>query len=79
MAQAARTDLCPILPRIDVPALLMAGANDTLTSPELMKQMADQIPDARFRVIPDAAHMINLENTEAFNGELFAFLNELRE
>jgi pimeloyl-ACP methyl ester carboxylesterase len=36
--------------------------------------MAALIPDARFKVIEEAGHMLNWDNTEQFNGEVLAFL-----
>lgn len=78
LAQAARTDICPILQEINVPVLLMAGADDSLTPPGMMKKMAGSIPGARFKEISNAAHMANLENVEEFNRELLAFLGGLR-
>lgn len=77
LAQAARTDLCRMLFQIDVPTLVMVGAEDSLSTPDMMETMAESIPNAHFRVIPEAAHVSNLENTEEFNRELQAFLRSL--
>ncbi len=77
LAQAARTDICPIMPEINIPVLLLAGTEDLLTPPGMMEKMAGRIPGSRFKEIPDAAHMSNLENTEAFNRELLDFLGKL--
>jgi 3-oxoadipate enol-lactonase len=39
--------------------------------------MTDQIPNARLTVIPQAAHLANLEQPEAFNQIVMAFAAEL--
>ncbi len=77
LAQAARTDLCPWLPAISVPTLLVAGAEDVISPPEVMKEMLRLIPSARMAVIPSAGHVPNLENTPEFDAVLSGFLGEL--
>ena len=39
--------------------------------------MADQIPNARLAIIPNAAHLANLEQPEAFNHIVATFASEL--
>jgi pimeloyl-ACP methyl ester carboxylesterase len=39
--------------------------------------MAKHITDARLAVLAEAAHLSNLENPEAFNTAMHAFLNEI--
>lgn len=77
LAQAARTDLCPVLPEIRVPVLVIVGTEDSLTTPDTMEKMAGRIPSSRFRAIPGAAHVSNLENPAVFNSELSDFLKRL--
>jgi pimeloyl-ACP methyl ester carboxylesterase len=36
--------------------------------------MVDRLPNARLEVIPQAGHMANFENTDAFNEALVHFL-----
>jgi pimeloyl-ACP methyl ester carboxylesterase len=64
------------LPNIDVPVLIIVGANDT---PFLAGSdyMAAKIPNARKVVIPDAGHASNIDQPEAFNRAVLAFLQEI--
>jgi 3-oxoadipate enol-lactonase len=55
------------LPRVSAPTLLLVGADDPATSPEEARLLAAGIPDARVTVIPGAAHLLNVEQPEAFN------------
>ncbi len=74
LALAARTDTTPALPAMNLPALVLVGEHDTLTPPTDAQAMARAVPDAALHVIPDAAHMSNLENPAAFNEHLLGFL-----
>lgn len=71
---AARHDATGDLPSISVPTLVMAGAEDTITPPAVGRKMAAAIPDGSFVEIPDAGHLSNLENPEAFNRSLAEYL-----
>jgi len=54
-------DARPELPRITVPTLVLAGAEDPATPVELVREVADGIPGARFVVLPHAAHLLTAE------------------
>jgi 3-oxoadipate enol-lactonase len=71
---AARADSREMLPKIAVPTLVLVGEEDVLTPPEESKAMAAAIPGARLEVIPRAGHLANLENPDAVNAALRAFL-----
>lgn len=60
-----------------VPALVLAGAEDTLTPPDEARKMASSLPNARFHVIPGAGHLSCLENPTDFNTVLVDFLAEV--
>ncbi|KAB2920672.1 MAG: alpha/beta hydrolase [Bacteroidetes bacterium] len=77
MALAARTDTTAALPGIVCPTLILVGEKDQLTPPAAAQAMKERIPNARLHVIPQAAHMSNLENPESFNGHLKEFLSSL--
>lgn len=49
------------LARIVAPTLVVAGAQDPATPPEMMKQLADGIAGAQFHVVEPAAHLANAE------------------
>ena len=74
IALAARTDSTPSLYNIKVPTLILVGQHDNLTPPSASHAMKEKIPNAEIHILPDAAHMSNLENTEEFNKYLLSFL-----
>lgn len=77
IAMRDRPDSTPILPYLSIPALVVVGSEDTLTPPEEARALAGGLPDARFRLIPGAGHLSNIENPAAFNGALVEFLAEV--
>lgn len=74
---AARPDVTDQLGQIDLPTLLIVGADDALTPVDEMRRMSQAIPHARFAVIPDSGHLSPLENPRAFNAALAEFLDGL--
>jgi 3-oxoadipate enol-lactonase len=74
---ATRRDATADLAGINVPTLVVVGEHDGLTPPAVARSLADRIPGAALEVIPDAGHVSNLENAEAFNRALAAFLATL--
>jgi 3-oxoadipate enol-lactonase len=72
---AARPDSRATLPGIAVPTLVLVGAEDVLTPPDEAKAMASALPGARLEVVPRAGHLANLENPDAVNAALRAFLS----
>jgi 3-oxoadipate enol-lactonase len=78
MAIAERPDSTPLLAQITCPTLVLVGQHDVLTTPEENKRIADGIKNARFEVIPEAGHMSNLEQPEAFNRAVAMFLEGIR-
>lgn len=77
LAQAARTDTSDTLERINMPAMVIVGERDSITPPDVAQSMHQRIPNSEFHVIPDAAHVTNLENPEVFNEHLTMFLEKL--
>lgn len=63
---------------IRVPVLVLVGEDDTLTPPASSRRLAAAIPDARLVVLPRAGHLSNIEQPEAFNRAVAAFLEGLR-
>jgi 3-oxoadipate enol-lactonase len=60
---------------IRCPAALMAGSEDGVHLAE-MRSMAEGMPGVRFAEIPAAAHLANLDNPDAFNKTVSAFLSD---
>ncbi len=64
------------LSRIAAPALVVVGAEDRayLRAAEVM---AAKLPAATHVVIPDAGHIVNIEQADAFNAAVASFLEKL--
>jgi 3-oxoadipate enol-lactonase len=77
-AMRERPDSTPLLGKIEVPALVIGGEGDALSSPEVMGAMAEKIPDSRHVTLPGAGHLSNLEAPGDFNAALKEFLEELQ-
>lgn len=71
-----RPDSRPGLAGIGVSTLVVAGGGDTLTPPDLAEEMAERIPGAALRIIPDAGHLPPLETPAAVNELLKAWLDD---
>ena len=54
-------DLSAAVARISVPTLVVVGAEDKSTSPDLVRATADHIPGARFEVITGAGHIPSID------------------
>lgn len=76
-AMRDRADSRELLAGIGVPTLVMGGAEDALTPPDVMQALADGIPGARFVAIPAAGHLAPLEQPLAVNRVLSDFLDAL--
>lgn len=62
---------------IRVPTLVLVGAQDLVTPPELSNELVDLIPDARMQVIERSGHISNGERPDAFNAIVGEFIGEL--
>ena len=70
----AALDLRAFLPAIRNPALVMCGALDQTTPPALARELAQAIPGAAWREIPDSGHCPMLEQPDALASLMRAFL-----
>jgi pimeloyl-ACP methyl ester carboxylesterase len=75
---ARRPDSGPTLAAVACPALVVVGAEDTLTPPAESRKMAAAVKGARLVEIPGAGHLPNLETPDAFNQALVEFLGGLK-
>jgi pimeloyl-ACP methyl ester carboxylesterase len=57
-----------------VPTLLVWGENDGIVTPAYGETFRKLIPDARLAVIPQAGHLPQIEQPQAFLAELRRFL-----
>lgn len=76
-AMMTRHDSTVLLPSIAVPTLVVVGEEDVLTPPALGAAMAAAIPNATLARLPRAGHLASLEQPQAFNSALLAFLGRL--
>lgn len=63
---ADRDDSTVFLKEIVVPTLFLAGEDDRISPPSVMREMADAVRGSEFRTIPGAGHLPPLENPEYF-------------
>jgi pimeloyl-ACP methyl ester carboxylesterase len=64
------------LQSIEAPTLVLVGEQDTAYA-RAGEVMAAKLPNATHRVIPDAGHVVNIEQAEAFNRAVIEFLSAL--
>ena len=60
---------------IAVPTLVVAGGDDRGAPAAQMEELAAAVPGSRFRVLPGAGHLLNLEEPELFGAALSEFLD----
>ena len=70
----AKIDVLDRLKEIDCPALVMVGDQDHGTPPEMARQINANLRGSDLLIIPDAAHLSNVEQSEVFNRALTEFL-----
>jgi pimeloyl-ACP methyl ester carboxylesterase len=71
---ALRSDSSDLLSSISCPTLVVVGEQDVLTPPAVAREYATRIPGSQFAAIPDAGHLSNLEQPEAFLAVMRNFL-----
>jgi pimeloyl-ACP methyl ester carboxylesterase len=76
-AMKCRPDSTPLLPTLDMPALIVVGDEDQITPPEQARAMARAIPRAQLMVVPDAGHLPPVERPEVTTDALREFLRRL--
>lgn len=73
----AETDLRASTARLRLPALAIAGSADGATPPDLLRETADSIENARFALIRGAGHIPCAERPADLARHVTAFLEEL--
>jgi 3-oxoadipate enol-lactonase len=73
-AMMERKDSTQLLEKIDVPALVVHGAEDALIPPSEAEGMQRAIRNSQLELIPSSGHLPNLEQPERFDGVLWPFL-----
>ena len=71
-------DVTHRLAGISCPSLVIVGERDPTSTVAMAREIHEALPGSRLVVIPDAAHLSNIENPEAFNRALLEFFDGLR-
>lgn len=74
--QPGVAELREALARLTIPALVIAGANDS-SSAAPSRELANALPRARLELVPGAGHVVNLEKPKVFNEMVTRFLREI--
>jgi pimeloyl-ACP methyl ester carboxylesterase len=70
----ADADLRDVLPRIDVPTLLIYGEKDVRSPLSIARELHAKIPGSKLVVIPSVGHMVDMEAADRFNAEVRSFV-----
>lgn len=73
-----RPDSTPTLSNILVPTLIIHGKDDQIIPATEVESMHKAIPKSNLNIIPDAGHLVNLEQPDLFNRSVSRFLQELQ-
>ena len=72
-----RFDVMEKIQKIRLPSLVICGQDDQLTPVRYSQYLAYQIPRAELKIIPDAGHMVMLEQPQAVADTISDFLAQL--
>ena len=75
-AALSEADLSERTARLALPVLVIAGAQDGASAPDLVRATADLIKDSQFKIIPDTGHLPCVEDPETYSTLLGDFLKE---
>jgi len=73
----SKVDYLDRLKEIRIPALVIVGEHDHGTPPEAARVIQQNLAGSEFKMIPSAAHISNIEQTEIFNQALLGFLERV--
>lgn len=71
-----KINLTARLKEIRCPALVLCGDKDPGTPPAMAQEIHDNLPGSKLVLIPDAAHLANVEQPQHFNRALEEFLTK---
>lgn len=75
---AERPDRTPMLGAINIPTLIITGEADSIIPVSESQAMNEAIPGSKLVIIPETAHLSNVEAPEAFNAAVRDFLGKLK-
>jgi pimeloyl-ACP methyl ester carboxylesterase len=76
-ALAEREESCSVLGEINIPTLILCGAEDKITPIAQAEFLKQNISSSSLEIIEGAAHLTNLEQPRIFNSHLEKFLNRI--
>jgi pimeloyl-ACP methyl ester carboxylesterase len=76
LGMQTRPDSTPLLSSINKPVLIIHGADDQIIPLSEAEAMQKALPQARLAVLPQAGHLLNLEQPAAFNQAIKGFIEE---
>jgi 3-oxoadipate enol-lactonase len=71
-------DLRELITTIRVPTLIIVGEDDPATPPAKAEEIHARIPGSQLEVLPDAAHLLNIEQDVVFDAALMSLLDRHR-
>ncbi len=74
-AALKRLDYLKDLHKLELPVLYVVGDEDSGAPPQVMKEMAEQTQNGEFKIVPNAAHIANIDNPSGFNAAIAGFLD----
>ena len=77
-AMSVRTEQFETLAALRVPVLCIRGADDRVSSADDHSRMAQAAHDAQDVTVPDAGHLVPIEQPEAFVTHVAAYLHHIR-
>lgn len=76
-AALATADFYQTTATLRLPTLILAGADDRKTPPDLQRELADLVPDAAFQLIRGGSHLSMLTEPDGFVEPLAGFLTRI--
>jgi 3-oxoadipate enol-lactonase len=77
LAMRERKDYSHILGSFKLPALVIGAEQDRAVPLDTIREFVTGLPNGTLCLIPDAGHMVNMEQPEAFNSCLLDFLRKI--
>ena len=74
----AQLDVRDRLPEMTMPTLVVSGQQDLSSTPEMMRDLADGLPDGRYVPADPGTHMITLEQPDTLADALATFRDQLQ-
>lgn len=74
-AASAGFNICENLKSLNIPTLLIVGQKDITTPVWASEMLHEWLPDSRIVIIEDAAHLVILDHSDAFNRYVSEFLS----